>query len=42
MKHVAVPVRLEQKHIGQAILLAARVRPKFIGGDRAMYDENLK
>lgn len=42
MKHVAVPVRLEQKHIGQAILLAARVRPKFIGGDRAIYDENLK
>lgn len=42
MKHVAVPVRLEQKHIGQAILLAARVRPKFIGGDRAIYDETLK
>lgn len=42
MKHVAVPVRLEQKHIGEAILLAARVRPKFIGGDRAIYDENLK
>ncbi len=42
MKRVAVPVRLEQKHIGEAILLAARVRPKFIGGDRAVYDENLK
>ena len=27
MKQVAVPVRLECKHIGQAILLAARVRP---------------
>ncbi|MGM9579435.1 MAG: TIGR01440 family protein, partial [Evtepia sp.] len=27
LKHVAVPVRLEQKHIGEAILLAARVRP---------------
>ena len=42
LKRVAVPVRLEQKHIGNAILLAARVRPKFIGGDRAVYDENLK
>ena len=31
LKKVAVPVRLEQKHIGQAILLAARTRPKFIG-----------
>ena len=42
LKRVAVPVRLEQKHVGQAILLAARVRPKFIGGERAGYDENLK
>ena len=42
LKKVAVPVRLEQDHIGQAILLAARTRPKFIGGDRAIYDERLK
>ena len=42
LKKVAVPVRLEQKHIGNAILLAARVRPKFIGGERAIYDEALK
>ena len=42
LKKVAVPVRLEQKHIGQAILLAARVRPKFIGGERAIYNEELK
>ena len=42
LKKVAVPVRLEQNHIGQAILLAARTRPKFIGGDRAVYDETLK
>ena len=42
MKRVAVPVRLERKNIGEAILLAARVRPKFIGGNRAVYDENLK
>ena len=32
LKKVAVPVRLEQDRIGSAILLAARVRPKFIGG----------
>ena len=42
LKKVAVPVRLKQDHIGQAIVLAARVRPKFIGGDRAVYDETLK
>lgn len=42
LKKVAVPVRLPQDHIGDAILLAARVRPKFIGGDRAVYDETLK
>lgn len=42
LKRVAVPVRLAQKHIGDAILLAARVRPKFIGGERAIYDETLK
>ena len=42
LKKVAVPVRLAQSRIGEAILLAARVRPKFIGGERAIYDEGLK
>ena len=42
LKKVAVPVRLQQNHIGHAIVLAARVRPKFIGGERAIYDESLK
>ena len=42
LKQVAVPVRLPQDHIGSAILLAARVRPKFIGGERAAYDAELK
>ena len=41
LKEVAVPCRLGIDHIGSAILLAARVRPKFIGGSRAVYDENL-
>ncbi|WP_405354340.1 TIGR01440 family protein [Ruminococcus sp.] len=40
LKKVAVPVRLSLDHIGKAILLAARTRPKFIGGCRAVYDEN--
>lgn len=39
---VAVPVRLSIKQIGQAHLTAARTRLKFIGGTRAVYDENLQ
>ena len=42
LKKVAVPVRLDQNHIGSSIVLAARVRPKFIGGERAVYDNDLK
>jgi len=38
LRDVAVPVRLSVDHIGSAILLAARTRPKFIGGIRAKYD----
>lgn len=37
LKAVAVPVRLAQKNIGQALVTAARTRPKFIGGSRAVY-----
>ncbi len=39
LKRVAVPVRLQANKIGQANVLAARTRPKFIGGARAVYDE---
>lgn len=42
LKKVAVPLRLPQNHIGEAIVLYARVRPKFIGGDRAVYDDGLR
>ena len=42
LKEVAVPVRLEHSRIGEAFVLAARTRPKFIGGDRAVYDSGLK
>lgn len=42
MAKVAVPVRLSIKKIGEANLVCARVRPKFIGGERAHYDDTLK
>ena len=35
------PVRLEVKKIGDANVTAARSRAKFIGGERAHYNENL-
>ena len=41
LKKVAVPLRLENNRIGEAMVLAARTRPKFIGGVRAVYDDNL-
>ena len=41
LKKVAVPVRLENNRIGEALVIAARTRPKFIGGARAVYDEKL-
>ena len=41
LKKVAVPVRLTHNTIGEATIVAARTRPKFIGGVRAVYDEEL-
>ena len=41
LKSVAVPLRLSQKELLHAHVTAARVRPKFIGGIRASYDERL-
>ena len=41
LKKVAVPLRLENNKIGEAMVLAARTRPKFIGGVRAMYNDEL-
>ena len=40
LKRVAVPVRLSVDAIGEARLLAARTRPKFIGGCRAQYNDS--
>ena len=42
LKEVAVPVRLGVKKIGMASLVCARTRPRFIGGERARYQEDLK
>ena len=41
LKKVAVPLRLDTNSIGNATVLAARTRPKFIGGQRAKYDEGI-
>lgn len=41
LKEVAVPVKLSVRKVGEAVLLGARTRPKFIGGCRAVYDEQL-
>jgi len=39
LKDVAVPVRLSSSKIGEAHVVCARTRAKFIGGIRATYDE---
>ena len=41
LKKVAVPVRLDNNKIGKATVLAARTRPRFIGGIRAEYNQEL-
>ena len=37
LKSVAVPLRLSINTIGEAYIVCARTRPKFIGGERAVY-----
>ena len=39
LRAVAVPVRLETQKIGAASVIAARTRPRLIGGERARYTE---
>ncbi len=41
LKEVAVPLRLSTKRVGAALVTAARTRAKFIGGERAFYNEDL-
>ena len=38
---VVVPVRISIDRIGEASILCARRRPKYVGGQRAIYDETL-
>lgn len=40
LKRVAVPVRLQYKKIGEAVLTAARTRPPLVGGSRAHYPDD--
>lgn len=42
LKEVAVPLRLSVKRLGEANLVCARTRAKFIGGERARYQEERK
>ncbi len=39
LRRVAVPVRTSLSQIGEAIVLCARTRPKYIGGPRAAYQQ---
>lgn len=39
LKHVAVPLRLENNVIGEALVFGATTRPKFVGGPRAVYSD---
>lgn len=42
LKPVAVPVRVSVSRVGEAILILARSRAPYIGGERAHYNEKLK
>ena len=41
LKRVAVPLKMSVNKIGQANVVCARTRPRFVGGARAVYDESL-
>ncbi len=41
LKKVAVPLRLSVTKIGEANIICARCRPRFIGGERACYNKDL-
>ena len=38
LKHVAVPVRVSARKLGEAHITLARTRPKMVGGARAVYE----
>lgn len=39
---VVVPIHVENRYIGEAVVTIARTRPKYIGGPRAWYPETKK
>lgn len=39
LRPVAVPIHTRHRSVGQATLIMARTRPKYIGGPRAHYDD---
>jgi len=41
MHNVVVPMRISLRKIGEAPIICARHRPKYVGGQRAVYDERL-
>ncbi len=41
LKRVAVPLRLSVSSLGEARVVCARTRPKYIGGERAHYNDAL-
>ncbi len=41
MHSVVVPMRISLRAIGKAPIICARHRPKYVGGQRAIYDEKL-
>lgn len=42
LKQVAVPLRLSVSSLGNARVVCARTRPKYIGGERAHYNDALR
>lgn len=42
LKHVAVPIRVSRKTVGQARVTLATTRPKLIGGARAIYEKTIE
>ncbi|RHW37389.1 TIGR01440 family protein [Neobacillus notoginsengisoli] len=40
LKPVAVPIRVGRRNVGNANVVLAKVRPKLIGGPRAVYERN--
>lgn len=41
LRAVAVPVRLAHNRVGEALVTAARTRPKYVGGSRTQYNDAL-